>query len=309
MQQMNLSAVDLNLLVVLRSLLATRSVTRAADAVGLSQPATSHALARLRSLFDDPLLVRSGRLLVPTPRAEALRAPLEAALAAVEGTLAKPPRFDPATAKRMFSIGTSDYGQLVILPPLLERLAKDAPGIDLRVRDQSSGPISEWLASGEIDVVLSPKTQGLGHMGLHMQRLFSERFVSLVRKGHPRVKSKLTLAAFAELPHAFVAPRGTPGGVVDDALRARGLSRRVALVLPGFLVAPQIVSQSDLIVTIGERVARPFLRRFPLRMFPPPLALPGFDFNVFWHERMHNDPGHAWFREQIASIAQAVRSS
>jgi DNA-binding transcriptional LysR family regulator len=306
MHRMNLSSLDLNLLLVLRALLAERSVTRAAKVVGLSQPATSHALSRLRAVLGDPLFVRAGKALVPTPRAESLAVPLEAALVDLERALTGPAPFDPATAKRSFTVATSDYGALVLLAPLLARLSRLAPNIDLRVRDPGTSTGAEWLASGEVDVAFTPALSGFDPPGTRAQRLFSERFVCLVRKGHPRVKEKLTLKAYAELPHAFIAPRGTRGGVVDDVLRERGLERRVALLLPGFLVAPQVIARSDLIVTLGERVARSYAGFLPLRILQPPVPLPGFSFQQVWHERVHADPAQAWLRSEIAQAAREV---
>jgi len=142
--------------------------------------------------------------------------------------------------------------------------------------------------------------------GTYRQRLFGERFVVLARKGHPRVKARLGLRTYTELPHAFVAPGGTGRGIVDDVLEQRGLSRRVALQLPGFLVAPEVVARSDLIVTLAERVARRFAERLPLRVFAPPVPLPGFELEQVWHERVHVDPAHAWLRGEIALAAKDI---
>jgi DNA-binding transcriptional LysR family regulator len=302
---MNLSALDLNLLVVLRALLTERSVTRAARRVGLSQPATSHALARLREVLGDPLFVRSGRDLAPTPRAESLREPLEEALGKLERMLEAPRPFDPSTASRSFTIGASDYILFLLVPRLLERLARAAPKIDLSIRETGNRTVAESLSADGFDMlitVIGPTKRP----GLRVERLFSDRFACLVRRDHPRVKKKLTLDLYAELPHAFVAPRGTRGGAVDDALRARGRERRVALLLPNFLAAPHIVARSDLVVTLGERIAKTFAEQLPLRVLPPPVRLPGFEMSLIWHERMDADAGHAWLRRQIREAAEAV---
>ncbi len=303
---MNLAALDLNLLVVLRALLAERSVTRAARLVGLSQPATSHALARLRDVLGDPLFVRSGRELALTPRAEALREPLDAALGELERALDGPRPFDPGSSRRTFTIGTSDYILFVLMPALLARLARSAPGIDLRIRSEiGHRNVAEWLSSGEIDLaitVIGPTRRP----GVHVEPLFSDEFACLVRRDHPRVKKRLTLDTFAELPHAFVAPRGTRGGAVDDALRALGRERRVALLLPNFLVAPHVVARSDLVVTLGARIAKSFAEHLPLRVLPPPLVLPGFEMSLAWHEKMDADAGHTWMRRQIVEAAREI---
>ncbi len=299
---MNLAALDLNLLLVLRALLAERSVTRAAKRVGLSQPATSHAVARLREILGDPLFVRSGRDLALTPRAEALRVPLEDALGAVERALDAPRPFDPKTTKQSFTIATSDYALFVLLPSLLERLAHRAPGVDLRVRDLGTRTTTEWLSVDAVDFVIGV-IESAHRPGIEVESLFGDSFACLVRKDHPLVQRKLTLPIYASLPHAFVAPRGTLGGVVDDALEKRGHKRRVALLLPNFLVAPQVVARSDLVVTLGARIAKTFAHQLPLRVMPPPLSLPDFRVSLAWHERMAADPAHAWLRAQIREAA------
>ena len=305
---MNLAALDLNLLVVLRALLMERSVTRAARRVGLTERASGHALAGQRHALGEHPLVGSGRLLVPTPRADALREPLEAALAGLERALEAPRPFDPGSSRRAFTIGASDYALFVLMPALLARLAQRAPGIDLRVRSDVAHPnANEWLASGEVDLAITV-IGGTRGTGVHVEPLFSDEFACLVRRDHPRVKKRLTLETYAELPHAFVAPRGTPGGVVDDALRARGLQRRVALLLPNFLVAPHVVARSDLVVTLGARIARSFAEHLPLRVLTPPLPLPGFEMSLAWHARMDADAGHAWVREQIVRVSRELPS-
>jgi DNA-binding transcriptional LysR family regulator len=305
---MNLTALDLNLLVVLRALLVERSVTRAARRVGLSQPATSHALSRLRDALGDPLFVRSGRELVPTPRAEGLRDALDDALGRLERALDAPRPFEPRRATRTFTIGTSDYASFVLLPALLARLASAAPGIDLRVRDLGSRSVVDSLSGDELDLaiaVLGPARRP----GLRVEQLFTDRFACLIRRDHPRVRDELTLERFVELPHAFVAPRGTRGGAVDDALRARGLERRVALLLPNFLVAPHVVARSDLVVTLGERIARTFAEELPLRVLAPPLPLPPFTMSAVWHDRFEGDGAHAWLRGQVLDAATEIEAS
>lgn len=243
----DLARVDLNLLVVLDALLKERHVTRAAARLGLSQSAASHALSRLRAHFDDPLLVRDRSLLVPTERALGIAEPLAQALGSLAAALTQPVAFDPLTTRRTFVIGAADYGQFVLLPPLLERLREAAPGLDLDVRDVVTPP-TEALAPGGTDLLvgppLDPRRAGSARpskgrkaapgapsgTSIRSRRLFDERFVCVVRKDHPRVKRKLDLETFAELPHAFVAPRGTRGGVVDDVLAGLGRERRVAVM-------------------------------------------------------------------------------
>lgn len=308
----NLAALDLNLLVVLEALLAERHVARAAGRVGLSPSATSHALARLRRLLGDPLLVRDKQTLVPTVRAEALAPRLADALASVRAVLAPPAAFEPATARRTFVLGLADYAQFILLPPLLTRLAETAPHVDLVARDfPLERPLEHF---DELDVLVAPgrglaRADPLGAhagAGLRESRLFRERFVCVARRDHPRIGKKLDLATFVALPHAFIAPRGTPRGVVDDLLAERGLSRRVALMLQHFLVAPHAVAGSDLVITLAERVARAFAAHLPLTIHEPPLAIPRFAMHLYWHERRHLDPAHQWLRQQLLAIGKQL---
>lgn len=305
MQDVNLGALDLNLLRVLDALLGERHVTRAARRVGLSQPATSHALARLRAALGDPLLVRGpGGALVPTPRAAALQPRLRAALDAVAAALRGDAPFDPATARSTFRIATGDYAEMVILPGLMARLARDAPHVDLRVVPPASGGDErEGLAAGEVDVVLAPRRGPGGAAGLYERRLFDETFTCLVRRGHPATAQRLTLARYEALSHVLVAPRGTPGSFVDDALAALGRRRRVALTVPHFLVAPHVVAATDLIVTLASRIADVVAGPLDLVALPPPLELPGFTMSLWWHERNHHDPAQRWLRDAIATVA------
>lgn len=303
MHNMHFKNLDLNLLVVLDTLLAVRNVTRAAERLGLSQSALSHALARLRVALADPLFVRGPGGLKPTPRAEAMAAPLAQALAEVARAVSQPQAFVPGKSARRFRIATDDYLELVLLPKLLARVWREAPGINISVAP--IGPaLGRELAEGRIDAIISVEGV-LGSLpGACMQRLFSERFVCAVRKGHPRVRKVLTLEAFIALPHALVAPRGRSGGIVDAALAKIGRRRRVAIEVPHFLVAPHIVRASDVVLTIGDRVAK--LISDGLQLMPPPLELPGFDVALFWHERNNTDSAHQWFRKTLIEVAREV---
>lgn len=311
-----LTGLDLNLLLVLDALLTERHVTRAGQRVGLSQPATSRALSRLRDHFRDPLLIRDGNTLVPTSRADALTEPLAHALSALHRVLANPEPFDPATTRKSFTLAAADYAQFVVLPPLVARLQAQAPGIDLVVRDLGATPVAEALAHGLVDFVIAPRpgTSRLPHAtevfdeSAHIFRrhLFDERFVCLVRDDHPRVKKRLTLDTYVALPHAFIAPRGTPGGIVDDVLGTLGLVRRVAVTVQSFLVAPWVIARSDLIITLAERLARALSTTLPLRLLKPPIAIPAFAMEVTWHERRHRDPAHRWLRAELLTACRGA---
>jgi DNA-binding transcriptional LysR family regulator len=303
MHDIHLEKIDLNLLVTLDALLRERNVTRAAKSVGLSQSATSHALARLRVLLRDPLLVRSKGQMLLTARSEALLPLLEESLRLMRSALTNPAPFQAKTAKQAFSVGAGDFAQFIMLPPLMEKLAKRAPGIDLWVREIFSGDTIERLASGDLDMALLPKMTIPASATLRSRFLFEERFVCLVRKDHPTIKKKMSLEQYVSLPHAFIAPRGTRGGAVDDALKAMNKERRVALAVPHFLVAPYAVANSDLVITVASRVATYFAALLPVKILEPPLPLPSFQMLLIWHERLQRDPAHAWFREQIVEAA------
>jgi DNA-binding transcriptional LysR family regulator len=303
MKKLHLASVDLNLLVALDALLTARSVTRAAAQLGLTQSATSHALGRLRQLFGDELLIRSPRGMLPTPRAEELAIPIRAVLLDIERAVAHAPGFDPATATTTFTIAAQDYAELLLLPALIERLRVEAPGVALAVVPAGDG-CWEDLEAGRVDLVLAPFAPERG--GLCQKHLFDERFVCLLREGHPAAKRKLTLDRFVELPHALIAPGGRPGGSVDDALALLGRTRRVTLMVPHFLVAPHIIARSDLVLTVPERIARHFAGLLPLRVLTPPIELPGFRMHQLWHERRSRDPRLTYLRKLIAEVAAGV---
>jgi DNA-binding transcriptional LysR family regulator len=300
-----LAGLDLNGLVVLDALLATRSVTRAAQRLRLSQSATSHALARLRASFGDPLLVRGAGGLVPTERAEALAAPLHDALSRLRTAVSGPRPFDPATARRRFTLATPDYIELLMMPALTRAIRKAAPGIDLWLRTYDHDTADD-LARSDVDAAIGIVLPENDRPGVRTRALFDERFVCMVRKGHPALSKRLTIERFAALDHALIAPSGKPHGAVDDALAERGLSRRVALLIPHFVVAPFVIAQTDLVLTLPERVALTFAKTLPLELLAPPLPVPGFAMILLWHDRTHHDPAHAWLRERIVEVARSL---
>lgn len=306
MQLAHIRSLDLNLLVALDALLAERHVTRAARRVGLTQSAMSHALGRLRAHLGDELFVRSPRGVLPTPRALALEAPLRAALVEMDRALAPEGAIDFAALDRTFVLGAADYAAVMLVPALLARVAAEAPRVNLRVRSAPQDTEGE-LERGAIDVSLALPI-GLGPR-LVSRHLFDDEFVCVVREGHPKVKSRLTLERFVELEHVQINVRGTPGGPVDSALAERGLSRRIACYVPHFLAAPLIVAESDLVLTMAARLAHKIAPRSGLRVLPTPLPVPGFAMHAIWHERVAKDPVHAWFRGLVADTARTVAAS
>lgn len=304
MHDVNLGSVDLNLLVTLQALLRERHVTRAARSVGLSQPAMSHALARLRELFADPLLVRTPRGMQPTPRAEAIAPALSRALEDLGRIVAPPEKFEPARSRRSFTIIADDYTELVLLPKLLARVWKEAPGVDVRVRPQHARWLDDLL-EGRVDIAVIPAAR-VASGSVVVQKVLHEDYVCVVRADHPRVKKKITLADYLALPHALIAPRGETGSVVDSALGRLRRSRRVAVEIPHFLVAPHVVRATDVVLMLAERVANVMAAPFDLRVLEPPseLGLTGFDVFLAWHERQRNDEAHAWMRRHWLAAAK-----
>jgi DNA-binding transcriptional LysR family regulator len=243
--------------------------------------------------------------LVPTPHALALEEPVARAIRSLEGTFLARPSFDPRTARRRFVIAASDYVEIILLPGLISRLAEDAPGVDLFVRAVEGGADDE-LRSGEIDLVFGVLWGGVEGAGPRWARLLDDDFVCMMRAGHPLAHGDLDVARFVSARHAFIAPRGRPGGPVDDALAALGLARRVPLAVPHFLVAPHVVARTDLVLTIARRIAETFAGMLPLAIVEAPLALPTFTIGMHWGERNDADPGHAWLRQHLLEAARGL---
>ncbi|MDP9000418.1 MAG: LysR family transcriptional regulator [Myxococcota bacterium] len=304
--EVNLSAIDMNLLVILDALLSEKSVTRAARRVGLSQPAMSNALSRLRAMLGDPVLVRSSKGMVPTPFATELAAPLRDALATVDRVLA-PRKFDPLVARREFTISTTDSVEMRLMPKLMARLASDAPGVHVRVIPPSRGADpTELLESGGADIAIMNTTPV--RPPLEVRDWFREQFVCIARKEHPHLRGRLTLAKFTALRHVLVAPYGSGGSVVDDALAARSLRRTVAVRVSSFLSAPVIVAESECIATVSARLAHRCAEWLPLQIHAPPLPLPDMPIGAVWHPRVEDDDAHRWFRDLLESIEQSSPS-
>ena len=307
MQHLHLEAVDLNQLLVLCTLLETRSVTRAAERLGLSQSATSHALGRLRVLFDDPLLLRGSDRMILTARAEALAPQLSSALTHLRGALRPPEVFDPATTERTFVFATADYTEFVLVPPLIAQLQRVAPRMALTVCEPPAD-VAAGLGDGSLDLAAAPSLFGGVATGIQSRTLFDESFVCMVRRGHPALGKRWTPESFSRMKHAIIAPRAKPGGFVDDSLARLGLSRKIALMLPHFLVAPFVIAESDLVLTLPRRIAKTFEKQLPLVLVPPPLEVPGFSMQLYWHERSQRDPAHSFLRDRIAQTSSAPKA-
>jgi DNA-binding transcriptional LysR family regulator len=294
---MNVRDVDLNLLRVFEAVLRERGVTPAAAGLGLTQPAVSNALARLRGLLGDPLFVRTPNGMDATPFARELAEPVRQALALLDAALAHGPGFDPASAARAFRFYMSDLGQIEFLPPLIERVQRAAPGVRLEAVALEVEDIADALATGALDLAVG-FLPGLGPP-VRRRALFRDPYLCLMRADHP-IKA-LSKRRFLDASHALVTYRGGHR-VVEEALERAGLARRIALRLPHFTVVPMVLERTDLICTLPARVARVFERRGKLKSLPPPVPIAVADVGVHWHERFEADQGNRWLREQIVDL-------
>jgi DNA-binding transcriptional LysR family regulator len=296
---MDLSRIDLNLLVSLDVLLAERNVTHAARRLSLSQPALSAQLKQLRELFRDPLLLPAARGMTPTARALELQAPLREMLATLGSLVAERQPFDPATATDTLRIATTDSIQAVVCVPLIARLRGLAPGVRVALFPAERARLGEQLASGELDLALvTPQAMP---QSLKTRALYDETFLCVLRPGHPAAQRPLDLDTFCALDHVLVSTSGGGfTGVVDEALARLGRSRRVVVSLTSFLVAPELVAESDLICTVPARLARRWSG--VLNVMSPPCEVGAFSIHMGWHPRAHSDPAQRWLREQVAAV-------
>ncbi len=302
---MNLAGVDLNLLVALDALLAERSVTRAAARVGLSQPGMSNTLARLRKLFGDPLLVREGLALVPTPRAESLREPVREALSLIQRALDDRPGFDPASGHATFTVSCSDYSLLMLIGPLVRRLAAAAPGLTIQVLPRAPDPV-RLLRDGEADFVIEP-AEIMPDAALPRMRLFTDRWLCCVWEGSAAVGDRMTMETYLRLGHVvYSAVRGHPVSLVDTYLVQAQVPRRIEFTVESFLLAPFLLQGTDLVTLVPERAASHLRRTAAVRFLEPPLHLPSITEMLWWNPRHGADPAHAWLRARIAEVAAEI---
>ncbi|MCB9761643.1 MAG: LysR family transcriptional regulator [Alphaproteobacteria bacterium] len=304
MSEIDLKAVDLNLLVTLDALLTERSVSRAARRLGVGQPAASHRLAQLRELLDDPLLVRSGRRMVPTPRGEALAAPLARLLADARRLLQQRPAFDPATTEAGFTVLSPDV-LAPVLPGILARIRTEAPNASLTVVPRGTRDPQLALDDGLVDLALVPSLQE--GPGLMARGLGALHLGVVARVGHPAVcDGALSAEDWVAWPHVMVRT-GAPGrSMVERAIEAAGYTRRVGLVTPTFLAALFAVADTDLLFAAPRALVRRTAARLGLVVLPAPLPLPAVPVAAAWHERFQQDAQHRFFRERIIAALEEV---
>jgi DNA-binding transcriptional LysR family regulator len=309
---MELARLDLNLLLVFHHLLQAKRVSAVAAVLGMSQPAVSSAVGRLRASLGDDLFLRTQHGMAPTPYALQLAEPVAIALEGLQQALNVRASFDPRTSERCFTLAMTDVGEMYFLPVLIDALAEAAPGVTLNVVAVTSASLKDDMASGRTDLALGllPQLQA----GFFQQVLFSQRYVCLMRQAHPLATSgDLTLSDFAQADHVRVLAAGTGHGRMDEALREllarEGLQRRIRLSVPHYVALGDVLGHADLIATVPERFAQRVTAPFNLVTRALPLSVEGSAIHQFWHARLHKDPGHQWLRGLVAQCFGEANSA
>jgi DNA-binding transcriptional LysR family regulator len=300
-QPMDIRAVDLNLLKAFDALHSERAVTRAASRIGLSQPAMSHALSRLRGLFSDDLFVRTQSGMEPTARAREIAPLISAAIEQIEAALNLGAGFDPATSTAIFTAGMGEYAEVALVGRLAEAFARAAPHATLRLLSLHGADTAEQLERGAIDVAAAhlramPPT-------IETTLLFRDPFVVVARHGHPIFDAPLTVEAYAAQDHVLVSPRGQPSGALDRILVDFGLRRRIALLVATYLAVPAALAGSDLIATVPSRAASLIAAHAELATLPLPVDFSA-TVSMAWHRRSASEPAQAWFRGLLTEAAE-----
>lgn len=301
---MNIKDIDLNLMAVFSAIYAEKNISKAAERLGISQPATSNALARLRKTLDDPLFVRNGKGVTPTARAIDLIEPVEKALDLIQTSLNKKSDFNFSQERRTFNVAMSDYSEYMLLPRVLNWMAEFAPSLQINVWPIEGSNLADGFERGKLDLAIGyiPTLSE----GFHKQRLFNESFLSIMRADHPAAKEELSMQDFLAYPHISLTPRTHQGSNVDLALKPLKLERHVALQVPNYLTVPAIVAKSDHIATVPARIAYAFADLFRLKVCTPPVALEPVAANQYWHQTMNNEPGVKWLRRFLYDMCQRM---
>jgi DNA-binding transcriptional LysR family regulator len=305
MSRMHIGELDITQIRLLAELSRLRSVSRAAQRIGISQSAASHALAKLRKISGDPLFARTQDGLQPTPFGSRLSTASCEALDVLLSGLTASDQFDPRTTTRVFSFFMNDIGQTIFLPPLVKFLKQNAPGASARVLPVPLDNPGAAISSGAVDFAA-------GYFdnlttGFFQSRVFHERYACIVRTGHPKFRSGMTLEAFEQAEHAIANATGMAHAVVDRYLAKHRVKRNVTLRVPGLHVLPMIVANSDLVAVIPWRLADAFAARLPIKVLPPPVAMSQFDVCIYWHERYQHDPAIRWMRRAFVALFSGQR--
>ena len=297
---MDLRQIDLNLLVIFNQLLRDRRVSTTADKLGLSQPAVSNALKRLRALLKDDLFVRTAKGMEPTPYAMHLLEPIAYALGTLENALNQRDSFDPVSSEHVFTLSLTDIGEIVFMPTLMKALSKVAPHAHIRTLRHNEGHLRQDMETGEVDLAvgLLPSLT----TGFFQRRLFKQRYVCMFRKGHPGAQHPITLEQYTSLPHVGVTSANTGHGEVDEWMQKKGIQRQMRLQVPHFVAVGHILQTSDLIATVPERFAQRCEGPFQLVSSPLPVKLPDIAINLFWHGKYNRDPANMWLSQQMVAL-------
>lgn len=298
MNATNIANIDLNLLTVFDAVMECRTTTRAAERLGLTQPAISHALKRLRLLLGDPLFVRTPRGMTPTPTALELAPGINTMLRQVEALLNREKAFSPKNSGRRFVVGLSDYASFVILPGLLGVLAAEAPGVSLTMKNTCHSEGIAMLEDDTVELIIGNFPSMPPHM--HSKVLFRDGFLCAGRSGHPGLVGKLTMKRYCGLEHLQISTRGEPHGYVDAILSKKGSERTIKVTVPHFLTAPFLLERSELVATEPRRLLESMRKFLELATVEPPFAIPRFTVTQNWHSRYDCDAGHIWLREAVA---------
>ena len=295
---MSWNAFDLNLLVVFDAIMQAKTLTRAGQRLGMSQPAVSHALARLRHMLKDDLFVRAPEGMLPTPRAERMAGPVHAALQELQVTL-ESDEFDASQASRSFTIAANNYAARAVIPGLARRMALLAPSVVLEVRPVGMLHVLDQLDSGGVELALSTLTDGGDRF--KCVRLLDEEYVAILSNDHPiAVETDLHIETFAALPHITITSSGDDTHFIDDALAERGLARLVSAMVPLHSLILMLIGSKALAV-VPRRVAVDLVAICPLAMRPLPFPSPRVALPMIWHRRLDNDPAHRWLRGTVRS--------
>jgi DNA-binding transcriptional LysR family regulator len=293
---------DLNLLLAFEALMAERNVTRAAERMSVGQPAMSASLARLRKFFGDPLLVREGRSLVPTPRALELTASFREALDLIDSTLRASRGFDPRTAHRTFTIMASDYVLLLLLGPLVAELEAEAPNLRLIIRPIAAD-YADQINRSQLDLLILP--EGTAGLQASSARLFSDRLVCAVDVGHPEVGERLTEEQFRTLPLVSYSA-GFMEPMIEHRFRELGIDRETAVGAQSIVIQPLVLASTRMMAVIPERLGRHFAGQADIRLLDPPRPLGPLYMAMYWAPRIGHDPAHRWLRERVLQAAAAL---
>lgn len=296
---MHISRVDLNLFIVFEAIYAEGSVTRASLKLNLTQPAISHALGRLRVMFDDPLFVRQGHLMVSTPLSRSIIEPVRQSLRGFEVTLNKLNRFDPASTEKEFTLALRDVLESTVLPPLMVALEQAAPQAKVAAVQVDRRELESELQAGTLDCaidVLLPLSPEIRHV-----RILADRTLVVARRGHPRLQGGVTLDAYLEEEHILASSRRKGPGIEDFELSRLGLQRKIRLRCQHYFAACRVVSQTDLVLTMPERYARVANQQFDNQLLALPLEMPAWDVYLYWHANVEDDPANKWLRERLTA--------